>query len=82
FLGAVAADVALCLGATRGVYITGGVAFENALLLAQSPFRERFLAKGRYTEYLDRIPTYLITADTPALFGLAQYAAGRSEQQQ
>ena len=77
FLGAVAGDVALCLGATRGVYISGGVAYQNAVLLGQSSFRERFLAKGRYADYLDRIPTYLVAADTPALFGLAQYAAGR-----
>ncbi|MEM8983185.1 MAG: glucokinase [Pseudomonadota bacterium] len=80
FLGSVAGDVALVLGATRGVYIGGGVVFENAVLLSQSPFRQRFLAKGRYESYLDRVPTYLITADTPALFGLAQYAAGRGEQ--
>ena len=82
FLGAVAGDVALCFGATRGVYIGGGVAFQNARLLAASPFRERFVAKGRYAAYLDRIPTYWVAADTPALFGLAQYAAGRAEQQQ
>ncbi|MEM1264084.1 MAG: glucokinase [Pseudomonadota bacterium] len=81
FLGSIAGDVALVLGATRGVYIGGGVAFENALLLGQSPFRERFTAKGRYESYLDRIPTYLITAETPALFGLAQYAASREDQQ-
>ena len=79
FLGAVAGDVALCLGATRGVFIGGGVTHQNALLLADSPFRERFIAKGRYADYLDRIPTYLITADTPALFGLAQFAADRTD---
>ena len=35
-----------------------------------SPFRERFEAKGRYRAYLAAIPTYVITAATPALTGL------------
>lgn len=79
FLGAFAGDVALTFGATRGVYIGGGVALENAPLLVRSKFRDRFTAKGKYADYLDAIPTYLITADTPALFGLAQYVSNHEE---
>ena len=35
-----------------------------------SAFRERFEAKGRYRNFLATIPTYVITAETPALTGL------------
>lgn len=74
FLGTVAADLALSLGATAGVFITGGVAAQNPGALLKSPFRERFVDKGRYRSYLNKIPTFLITADEPALIGLAAMA--------
>ncbi|MBW8779490.1 MAG: glucokinase, partial [Burkholderiales bacterium] len=39
----------------------------------RSSFRERFIAKGRFREYLDGIPTWLIHAETsPALIGAAR----------
>jgi len=39
----------------------------------QSPFRERFEAKGRFKDYLKKIPTWVITSPvSPALQGASQ----------
>jgi len=70
FLGGVAGDLALTLGALGGVYLAGGILPGLADALAASAFRERFLAKGRYRRYLDPIPTRLIVHPCPALPGL------------
>ena len=74
FLGTVAGDLTLTLGAMGGTYITGGISLANKELLLHSGFRQRFINKGRYRDYLDTIPTWLITAETPALYGLAIHA--------
>ena len=74
FLGTVASDLTLTLGAMGGTYITGGISLANKELLLHSGFRQRFINKGRYRDYLDTIPTWLITAETPALYGLAIHA--------
>ena len=75
FLGTVAGDVALTLGAHGGVYIGGGIVPANLELFEASGFRERFTDKGRYRDYLDAIPTRVITLDTPALIGLSGLVA-------
>ncbi len=75
FLGSFAGDLALTLGATGGVYITGGVALANRESLLESEFSQRFVDKGRYRSYLENIPTYLIIAEEPALIGLAADAS-------
>ena len=73
-LGTVAGDVALTLGAFGGVYIGGGIVRRYADAFRRSGFRDRFEAKGRYEEYLGAIPTWVITAEFPALTGLLEYA--------
>lgn len=70
FLGTVAADLALTLGALGGVYVAGGIVPANLALFRRSGFRERFVDKGRYRGYLDAIPTWVVTAKQPALIGL------------
>jgi len=60
FLGSVAGDLALTLGARGGVYIAGGIVVQLGDLVAGSRLRERFEAKGRYRAYLEGIPTSLI----------------------
>jgi glucokinase len=70
FLGTVAANVALTLGALGGVYLSGGILPRIADALLSSPFRTRFEDKGRYSGYLAAIPTRLITVEYPALLGL------------
>lgn len=74
FLGSVAGDLALTLGARGGVYIGGGLVprlrpgrFES------SDFRVRFEAKGRFTSYLQTIPAWVIDSPvSPALQGASQ----------
>ena len=72
FLGNVAGNLALTLGARGGVYIGGGVvpklggAFDDAL------FRSRFEDKGRFRDYLAAMPSWLITAPAPALLGASR----------
>ncbi len=39
---------------------------------AQSSFRERFEAKGRFCEYLAAIPTYVIVRPFAALLGASK----------
>ena len=60
FLGSVAGDLALTLGARGGVYIAGGIVAQLGDMIAGSTFRERFEAKGRYRAYLERIATSVI----------------------
>jgi glucokinase len=62
WLGAVAGDVALTLGARGGVYIAGGIAPQLEAVFAGSAFRQRFESKGRYRSYLAAVPTWLIGA--------------------
>ena len=73
WLGHVAGDLALTLGARGGVWIGGGIAPRLGNFLDDSDFRRRFEAKGRFHDFLGRIPVWLITAETsPALLGAAQ----------
>lgn len=75
FLGTVAADLALTLGARGGIYIGGGIVPQLGGFFAQSPFRARFERKGRFSAYLAAIPTYVINAPYPALTGAARILA-------
>ena len=73
FLGSVAGNLALTLGALGGVYIGGGIAPRIFDLLATSAFRERFQGKGRFQAYLEKIPTMVIDAVvSPALIGASR----------
>jgi len=71
-LGSVAGNLALTLGSRGGMYIGGGIVPRLGDWIERSTFRERFVAKGRFRNYLDGIPTWLIHAETsPALIGAA-----------
>lgn len=70
FLGSVAGDLALTVGATGGIFIAGGIVPQLLEQIADSDFRARFEAKGRYQAYLERIPTAVILEVVPALRGL------------
>ena len=70
--GTAAANLAVTLGARGGVYIGGGIVPRLGDFFARSPFRERFEAKGRFSDYLKAIPTKVILAEYPALTGAAQ----------
>ena len=73
FLGNVAGNLALTLGAVGGVYIGGGIVPRLGDTFTRSRFRECFEAKGRFRPYLEAIPVYVIhTTVSPALLGAAR----------
>ncbi|MDB6002568.1 MAG: glucokinase, partial [Rhizobacter sp.] len=70
FLGTTAGNLALTLGSKGGVYVGGGIVPRLGDWFDRSLFRERFEAKGRFRDYLDDVPTFVITAEeSPALHG-------------
>jgi glucokinase len=71
-LGTMAGNLALTLGARGGVYIGGGIVPRLGQRFAHSPFRVRFEAKGRFSEYLAAIPTYVVNHPLPAFLGCAE----------
>jgi len=71
FLGSVAGDLALTVGAFGGVYIAGGILPRFKEAFAASNFRARFEAKGRFSKMLAGMPTWLILDENPGLIGLA-----------
>jgi glucokinase len=72
-LGSVAGNLALTLGAKGGIYIGGGIVPRLGNWLADTDFRARFEAKGRFRTYLQEIPVWVIHAhSSPALAGAAQ----------
>jgi glucokinase len=73
FLGSAAGNLALILGARGGIYIGGGIIPRMGDRFDQSPFRARFEAKGRFKNYLEKIPTWVISSPvSPALQGASQ----------
>jgi glucokinase len=72
WLGAVAGDLALTLGALGGVYLGGGILPKMGVAFVRARFEERFLDKGRFRHYLEPIPVRLIVEPTAALRGLAR----------
>jgi glucokinase len=71
-LGGAAANLAVTLGAFGGIFIGGGIVPRLGEWFKTSPFRARFEAKGRFSNYLAQIPTYVIMAPNPALHGVAR----------
>ncbi|WP_104656147.1 glucokinase [Ralstonia insidiosa] len=70
FLGTIAANLAVTLGARGGVYIGGGIVPRLGPTFANSPFRRRFEDKGRFSAYVASMPVYVIHSPYPALIGL------------
>ena len=79
-LGTVAGDLALMFRARGGVYIGGGIAPRIVDLLAQSEFRARFIAKGRFQPYLESVPIAVIINSDAAFLGLKSLALVASRQ--
>ena len=81
-LGGAAANLAVTLGSFGGIFIGGGIVPRMGEWFAQSPFRARFEAKGRFSSYLAEIPTFVITTPNPAFHGVAtilsEHLRGRS----
>lgn len=77
FLGITAGNLALTLGALGGVYVAGGITPKLQHAFEASDFRRKFEQKGRYSDYMAAIPTYLVTEDVPAFRGLAAILDGQ-----
>lgn len=75
-LGTVASDLAIVLNARGGLYIAGGVVPRLMPWFVDSGFRARFEQKGRFSEFLGGVPTYVIMQPLPALTGLAALVTG------
>lgn len=69
-LGSVAGDIALVHGA-KAVMIAGGIVPRFIPFLRSSAFRERFLAKGRFAAYLEKVSIHVIIHPQPGLLGAA-----------
>ena len=73
-LGTAAGSLALTLGARGGVFIGGGIVPRLGAFFDSSAFRGRFESKGRLSDYVRAIPTFVITAAYPGLIGAAMAA--------
>jgi signal transduction histidine kinase len=74
-LGDFAGDIALALGVTQGVILSGRLTHEAPEVLATSAFRERFDAKGRLTWAVQGLPVWAIINPVSGLVGLARAVA-------
>ena len=72
-LGSEAANVALKLLATGGIYLAGGLAVHTLNVLQEPLFLRAFTNTGRFSEFMRRIPVHVITTNA-ALTGAATYA--------
>jgi len=81
-LGSAAANLAVTLGAFGGIFIGGGIVPRMGEWFKSSPFRARFEAKGRFSEYIAEIPTFVISTPHVAFDGVAtilsEHLRGRS----
>ncbi|WP_327439789.1 glucokinase [Pseudomonas donghuensis] len=69
FLGRVAGNDVLTLGARAGVYIVGGVIPRFAELFLRSGFGASFADKGCMSGYFKDVPVWLVTAEFSGLLG-------------
>ena len=73
WLGAVAGDIALALGARGGVYLGGGILPKISDFLVASDFMKSFYSKDQMSHYLEHIPVNLVMEGNSALLGAAAW---------
>lgn len=78
-MGSFAGNLALNLCTTGGVFIGGGVTSHLREYFVTSDFRERFEAKGKFANYVQAIPTYLIDEPDHGLLGALAYLNQHTE---
>lgn len=69
WLGRIAGNNVLTLGARGGVYIVGGVVPRFAEFFKASGFSRAFADKGAMNDFFEGIPVWLVTAEYPGLEG-------------
>ena len=72
--GAEASNLALKVLALGGVYLGGGIAPKVLSKLQDGVFKKAFLEKGRFSDFLSKIPVHVILEEKTALHGAAVYA--------
>jgi glucokinase len=72
-LGAEAGNLALKTLATGGVYLGGGIPPRILSAIDAGGFMRAFQSKGRFTEFMGRIPVHVILNANAALLGVARY---------
>ncbi len=81
-LGTAAANLAVTLGAFGGIYIGGGIVPRLGAYFDRSPFRARFEDKGRFSDYLQGIPTYIVTDERATFVGASAILAAQLRSRQ
>lgn len=76
-LGTAAANLAVTQGALGGIYIGGGIVPRLGEYFDRSNFRKRFEDKGRFSDYLKGIPTYVITESNATFMGASVILAAQ-----
>ncbi len=71
WLGAMASDIALIMGASGGVYLTGALLDMTGDLFNLNVFTQRYLDKGPRTQYVRDIPVFRTQAGDMEITGLA-----------
>jgi glucokinase len=75
--GAEAANLALKVMATGGLFLGGGISPKILSKLTSGSFMQAFLDKGRMRPLVESIPVHVITNDRAGLLGAARCAAVR-----
>lgn len=73
FMGRYAGDLALITLPAGGVFLCGGVAGHFAPYLKTHGFVEAFMAKGRFSDFMEQFPVALMADDYAALTGCAAH---------
>jgi glucokinase len=68
-LGTASANLAVTLGARAGIYVGGAIVPRLGDFFHKSQFRPRFEDKGRFSDYLREVPTYVINAEQATFRG-------------
>ena len=74
FYGRAARDYALTVLSVGGLYVCGGVAAKNPLLVRHPEFSREFLDSPTYGRLLAQIPVRLVRDEQTGLFGAAEFA--------
>ncbi len=78
YYGAEAANLALKMLATGGLYVGGGIAPKIIKKMQNGKFLKAFIGEGRMKDLLAAMPVRVIMNDKTALIGAARYAAMQS----
>ncbi|MGL4231365.1 MAG: glucokinase [Casimicrobium sp.] len=70
-LGTASANLAVTLGAKSGIYVGGAIVPRLGEFFDKSSFRQRFEEKGRFSDYLRDIPTFVISAEHATFRGVS-----------